>query len=136
MKGFLFWLASYTWGIIMTIIGTIIALALLITGHKPHRFYWYVYFEVGNNWGGCEFGPFFITNKNSSLYIRQHEAGHGLQNIVFGVFMPFIVSIPSAIRYWYRKYLVKSGKKKSSELPDYDSVWFEHSATKLGQKYF
>lgn len=136
MKGFLFWLASCTWGIIMTFIGAVIALVLLVTGYKPHRFHWYVWFEVGENWGGFSCGGFFFTSKNPSLHTKQHEAGHGLQNIMLGVFMPFIVSIPSMLRYWYREFLVRSGKKKYSELSDYDSVWFEKNASELGEKYF
>lgn len=44
--------------------------------------------------------------------------------------MPFLVAIPSCIRYWYRELLVRSGEKKYADLPDYDSVWFEGWATK------
>ena len=40
------------------------------------------------------------------------------------------------IRYWYRELIVRSGKKKYSELPDYDSIWFEGWATRLGEKHF
>lgn len=136
MKCFLFWLASWTWGIVMTLIGAFVAIALILTGHKPHRFHWFIYFEVGEDWGGFECGCFFVTSKKASLHTKQHEAGHGIQNIMFGVFMPFIVSIPSAIRYWYREYLVRSKKKKYNELSDYDAIWFEREATELGQKYF
>lgn len=131
-----FYLASFTWGLPMTLVGCIVALCLLVTGHKPHRFHWFIYFEVGENWGGFECGCFFVANKGASLSLKQHESGHGLQNIMLGVFMPFVVSIPSAVRYWYREYLVRSGKKASWELPPYDSMWFEGWATSLGTKYF
>ena len=136
MKIFLFWLASWTWGIILTLVGAVCALALLITGHRPKIFHGFVYFEVGSGWGGFEAGPFFFVNKNPARRTMQHEAGHGIQNIIFGPLMPFVVSIPSAVRYWYRLYLVRSGKKKSYELPPYDSMWFEGWATSLGEKYF
>lgn len=134
MKCFLFWLASYTWGIIMTLIGTVIAIPLLITGHKPHRFHWFVWFELGHGWGGFNCGCFFFTSENPTLHTKQHESGHGLQNIMLGVFMPFVVAIPSAIRYWYRR--IKTRKGQGKELKPYDSVWFEGTATKLGEKYF
>jgi hypothetical protein len=49
--------------------------------------------------------------------------------------MPFVVSIPSAVRYWHREWLVRSGQKKHSELPDYDAVWYEGSATKIGTEF-
>lgn len=131
-----FWLLSWTWGLPMTLFGGLVALGLLITGHKPKRFHHFIYFEVGSNWGGFEAGCFFFANKNSSLHLKQHESGHGIQNIIFGWLMPFIVSIPSCVRYWYREIVVRTGKKKYSELPPYDSIWFEGWATKLGEKYF
>ena len=48
--------------------------------------------------------------------------------------MPFI-SLASAVRYWYREYLTKIKKMKYSELPDYDDIWFEGTATYLGKHY-
>lgn len=136
IKGILFWILSLTWGLPMTLIGIVCALALLVTGHKPHRFHYLIYFEVGEGWGGFEAGGFFFVNKNPTQYIKRHESGHGLQNIMLGVFMPFLVSIPSCVRYWYREILVRSGKKRYHELPDYDSIWFEGWATRLGDKHF
>ncbi len=134
IKGIGFWFVSLTWGLPMTLLGALIALALLMTGHKPKRFHYNIYFEVGEGWGGMEYGGFFFVNKNPSLHTRQHEAGHGLQNLMLGVFMPFVICIPSAVRYWYREYLVRSGKKRYFELPAYDSIWFEGWATRLGEK--
>lgn len=130
MKKILFWVASFTWGLPMTLFGCIVALILLCLGYKPKRFHYFIYFEVGENWGAFEAGCFFITDKNPSLFTKQHEAGHGIQNIMFGFLTPFIVSIPSAIRYWYRE--LTPNKKH----PDYYSIWFENQANKLGQKYF
>lgn len=135
-KQVLFWVLSCTWGIVMTLIGSIVALVLIAMGYKPQRFHSLIYFEVGSGWGGVNFGAFFITSKGASLHTRQHESGHGLQNIMLGVFMPFVIAIPSLVRHWYREWLVRSGKKLYSELPAYDSIWFEGWATKLGEKYF
>lgn len=99
MKMALYWIVSCTWGIIMTLIGAIGALAMLITGHKPQIFGYNVYFVVGSGWGGVNFGAFFFVAKTSNrLQIKQHEAGHGLQNILLGPLMPFVVAIPSAFR--------------------------------------
>lgn len=131
-----FYILSFTWGLPMSLLGSIIAFCLLVTGHKPKLFHYFVYFEVGCGWGGFECGCFFFVNKNATLHLKQHEAGHGLQNIMFGVFMPFIVTIPSAIRYWYREVVYKINRKKYFTLPEYDSIWFEGQATKLGKKYF
>ena len=136
LKAIGFWVASFTWGLPMTLVGCLVAVAMMVTGHKPHRFHYLIYFEVGENWGGFECGCFFVTNKSPTFHIRQHESGHGLQNIMLGLFMPFLVSIPSCIRYWYREILVRGGKKRYHDLPDYDSIWFEGWATRLGEKYF
>lgn len=128
-----YWFVSLTWGLPMTLLGAVAALALLVTGHRPKRFYYNVYFEVGRNWGGSEMGGFFVVNREPSPHILQHEAGHGLQNLMFGFLTPFIVCIPSAARYWIRRWKRKRGKRL---LKPYDSVWFEAQATALGKKYF
>lgn len=186
----LFYTLSLTWGLPMTLIGALITLALLISGNKPKTFHGRIYFEIGRDWGGVNFGPFFLVCENSSLLTKQHECGHGLQNILLGPLMPLIVSIPSAIRYWLivaadkevlgtfcscallvtlgslagliivinlgsllfvalaaflTLYICilfiwsvfkESPKYEAVPYPDYDSVWFESSATNLGKKYF
>ena len=132
---FLFYFLSFTWGLPMTLIGCLVAAVLFVLGCKPKKWGWCWYFEVGENWGGVELGIFFLTNKNPSVHIRNHEHGHGFQNCIFGFLMPFIVCIPSAVRYWYREYLVLSGRKKAYELPDYDSVWFERQASTIGTEF-
>lgn len=136
MNKFLFWLLSLTWGLPMTLIGLLAALVLMILGYKPKTFHGLIYFDVGKYWGGVNFGPIFIKCQGDDLSLMRHEAGHGLQNIMLGFFMPFLVAIPSAARYWWREYLVRFKKKTYDELPDYDSIWFEGWATKLGNLYF
>lgn len=106
----LFYILSVTWGCIMTTIGAIVALVLLILGYRPKKWNYCYYFEVGENWGGIELGMFFITDKSSSIRTKNHEHGHGIQNCYLGVFMPFVVCIPSAARYWLREF--KTQKKK------------------------
>ena len=106
----LFYLLQWTWGILMNLLGVLIAIGSLITGHKPKRFNHYVYFNVGKNWGGFESGMLFFTDSSDNLDTKQHESGHGLQNIILGPLMPFVVSIPSAIRYWLRECKTIKGK--------------------------
>jgi len=120
----------------MTLIGAVAALVLLATGHKPKTFHGLVYFEVGRGWGGVELGAFFVVNKGAGASIKRHESGHGVQNIILGPLMPFVICIPSAARYWYREWVVATKRKKASDLPPYDSIWFEGWATALGNKYF
>ena len=49
--------------------------------------------------------------------------------------MPFVICIPSAIRYWYREFIWHCNKEKFNKLPEYDAIWFEGQATKWGKKY-
>ena len=131
----LFYFLSFTWGLPMTLIGCLVTIVLLTTGHKPQKWGYCYYFEIGKNWGGLELGVFFLVNQGASSNLKSHELGHSMQNCWFGLLMPFLVCIPSAIRYWYREYLVKSGKKTYSELSDYDSIWFEGQASTFGTKF-
>ena len=106
MSKTMFWVLSWTWGFIMTFIGSLVFIALRITGHEAKRNQYGYYFEIGENWGGAEIGPFAIVNKNPSQSILNHEFGHSLQNCYLGPYMPFI-SLASAARYWWREYLIR-----------------------------
>lgn len=131
---FLFYLLSFTWGLPMTLIGCVVSLIMLVTGHKPRKWGYCYYFEAGTDWGGVNFGPFFLTSKNVSNSTKSHEHGHGIQSCYFGPFM-LVVGLLSVSRYWYREWIVASGRKKYSELPDYDSAWYEGDATKRGEEF-
>lgn len=111
IKLILFYIASFTWGALMSIIGLFVGLALTITGHLPKVFHGRLYWEVGNNWGGFTLGCFIICSKDSTDLLRQHEAGHSLQNIILGPFFPIVIGIPSALRYWLRE--MKTQKDKT-----------------------
>lgn len=130
----LYWIVSLTWGCVMSIIGLVAALALLVTGHKPILFGNTFYFKVGKSWGGLNLGPVFITDSMPSLHTLCHEHGHGLQNLWWGPLFPFVIGIPSAIRYWYRE--IKYYNKGKQPPTAYDSIWFEGQASELGEKYF
>ena len=116
----------------MNIVGFIVALLLLCVGKRPKRWGDCFYFEVGKNWGGLELGIFFITDRYAGASTRNHEHGHAIQNCFFGFLMPFIVGIPSAVRYWYRRIRTKKGLPNNTE---YDDIWFEGQATRLGTAY-
>lgn len=131
-----FWIWSLTWGSIMTAVGLLVALALLVTGHKPYFMGPQMFFKFGTGWGGVNFGPIAVVCSNASINTEYHEAGHGLQNLIWGPLMPFVVSIPSAIRYWYREWVYRKDKKKYRELPDYDAIWFEAQASNWGKAVY
>lgn len=131
-----YWTLSLTWGLLLTLLGLTTALVLLCCGKKPYRHMYGYVFTIGDSWGGLNLGPITLVCKTAHLSTLNHEFGHSIQNCYFGPFMPFLVAIPSAIRYWYREWLVRSGRKKYYELSPYDSIWFEGSATSIGNAYF
>jgi hypothetical protein len=118
----------------MTLVGGIAALVLNIIGYRTSGKYGYCWvFKVGDRWGGASLGPVIITGKTFNSHTMKHEHGHAIQNCWFGPFMPFIVCIPSAIRYWYRelRYL-RNGKTPPTA---YDDAWFEGQATRVGTEF-
>jgi hypothetical protein len=188
----IYWLLQCTWGIIMTLIGGVAALVVMALGYKPRTLGPNVYFVIGHNWGGVNFGPFFFCCEEADAHTLYHEAGHGLQNIMWGPLFPFIIAIPSVVRYWVRlmptrlkkglfnafflliSFVVLTGlilltgpwlhlhwltigleflrgyfllvslwltlfeipKYDCCVVPEYDSIWFEGQATKLGTKVY
>ena len=142
LKKILFYFLSFTWGFITSFIGLIMLLIPLFTTHIIHCWHGRLYGVMpqcfGYGWGfemGCFWFVAYDCDKYNDLNneFMGHEAGHGLQNIIFGPFQIFLVSIPSAIRYWYRelKYYRKGKEPKTA----YDDIWFEGWATSLGKKY-
>jgi hypothetical protein len=130
----LYYFLSWTWGLPLNLIGHFVASVLLLLGYKPHKWGGCHYFIVGENWGGVSIGSIVIVAKNHNESTLNHEFGHSIQNCFFGFLCPFVVSIPSAVRYWYRNIVVKFGIKKQSELPSYHSIWFEKQASELGEE--
>lgn len=117
---------SVTWGLPGILIGLIEMLVVLMLPKKKSfgKFNGFPYIMFGNNWGGLSGMMWFFVADNMgeewTEHTKQHECGHCYQNAIFGPLMPFLVLIPSAIRYW-----MKTGKP-------YDSVWYEGSSTDLG----
>lgn len=191
LKNIIFWFLQCTWGSIMTLIGAAAALMLMIAGKKPKRLHQNIYFEIREDWGAIDLGPFFLCGKKSYYILKQHECGHSIQNIIFGPLFPFLIAIPSALRFLLRKFkshLTKSLfnllyfcisiifttglacisglifhikwltivfecfrlyfislsiwlsafeiSKYDKKQVEYDAIWFEGLATKLGRKYF
>lgn len=126
-----YYLLNLTWGLPMTLIGGIVAVVLFAIGKKPRKRNGCLYFEIGERWGGVNLGLVILTAKDPSESVINHELGHSIQNAFLGVLMPFIVGIPSALRYWYRKIRSRMGLKNKS----YDAIWFERQATELGNSY-
>lgn len=124
----LYYILSFTWGLLVTLAGLVVSAVLIVCGQRPHRNRYGWYFEVGSKWGGFNIGPCSVVNKGPSAHILQHEFGHSVQNCLFGPFIIFLVIIPSVCRYWYREI-------KNVTYPPYDSIWFEGQATSWGGLY-
>lgn len=132
-----FWALSLTWGLPITLLGLITAVVLLCFGKKPYRYLYGWVFTIGDNWGGFNLGPITVACEKTHYTTLNHEFGHSIQNCYFGPLMPFLIAIPSAIRYWYYTTMIKTGKKNSSSaLYLYNQIWFEKMATKFGNKYW
>ena len=132
-----FYILSFTWGFITSFIGLLILLPLVFTkrvGKAYGRLYGVFPEAFGSGWG-FEMGCFFFVSQDyeGDLKIYSHEMGHGLQNILFGPLMLFIVNIPSAIRFWYRE--LKYFRKGEFPKTLYEDIWFEKQASDWGRKY-
>lgn len=118
-----YYFLQFTWGIIMNIFGLIGAAAMLCTGHRPQQHGGVVMFVVGkNNWGGLNLGMFSFVSPYAQKHTKDHEFGHALQNCKWGPAFPFVIAIPSFIRYW--KFTINN-KKGIPNKEKYDDAWFE-----------
>ena len=126
---FNFYLLSFTWGLPLTLTGLMVALVLICTGHKPQKWGYCYYFEVGENWGGLEIGIIFLKGKRQGEHTKNHEHGHAIQNCYWGPLTPFVICMPSAIRYWYRRIRTKLGLENKTA---YDDFWVEGQASRWG----
>lgn len=134
-----FYILSWTWGIFLTLIGLLVCSSILLYGvifkknYKLKKHGWCYYLNIGKAWGGLELGMFFLTDSKDSSATKWHEHGHAIQNCCWGLLMIFVICIPSAIRFWYRK--VKFTNKGIKPKKSYESIWFEKEATLLGRYY-
>lgn len=127
----LFYILSWTWGIIMSLIGAVGAFVLTMAGYPSFKHGGSIVFRIGHNWGGVSLGMFSFVCEEAQEHTLNHEFGHALQNCLYGPLFPFIVAIPSAIRYWQFTINMKKGIPNKEE---YDAAWFEGQATNWGTK--
>lgn len=126
----LYYILMFTWGLLMSLVGLLVTLVLLIAAQKPYISFGVWKFEIKESWGGADLGCMYIRDTTSSESVDRHEVGHSYQNCILGPLFPFIVAIPSAIRYWDRQRRITNGET----LKPYDSLWFEGGATDIGDE--
>lgn len=127
----LWYLIQFTWGLPMNVVGLVVALVFICFNKKPKKYGWCYCFELNTDWG-LELGIFFIAPGDSNP-TKNHEHGHAIQNIYLGPFAITCVSIPSCIRFWFRR--IKKLINPSIKLKPYDSIWFEGQASDSGTKF-
>lgn len=128
-----YYLLQFTWGILMNLFGLIGAVAMIATGHKPQKHGGAIMFVTKKkNWGGLSLGMFSFVCANAPERTKNHEFGHSLQNCKWGPAFPFVIAIPSFLRYWKFMIRLYSGKKLTES---YHSIWFEKQANDLGADY-
>lgn len=124
----LFYVIQFTWGLPMNFAGSLVSLFFILRKKNPKRYGWYIDFELNINFG-LNLGVFIFTPYYSNESFKNHECGHGLQNIWLGIFMPMVVAIPSALRFHKRRIFTKLGKVNKT---GYYDIWFENQANDLG----
>ena len=124
-----FYLLSFTWGIILTLIGAIVAIVFICCGKKPERWGGCLVFRGKVN-GGFNLGPIMVVDEDATDYTKNHEFGHAIQNCRYGPATLFIVHIPSFVHYWYRE--LRYARRGLTPPTSYYDIWFEKEASELG----
>ena len=130
MRRKFFYLLSFTWGAPTSLVGALVCALLIACGAEPSRHGHCVYFKLPWISGGFNLGWLFLTGSRPSEHTLDHELGHGYQNCILGPFFT-VITLMSLARYHYRAMKRKLCPRAS--LPDYDSVWFEGWASRLGR---
>ena len=122
----MYYLLNYTWGLFTTLIGWIVYIVLMPFARDRGRYKKAHYLVIGStHWGGFSLGVcFFVSNHQATMKI--HEYGHTWQNAYYGILMPFLVLIPSVLRYWYKSLI-------SHNWDNYYDIWYEKQATEWGK---
>ena len=102
IKGILFYLWQFTFGLIQNIMGLFMLLVYKIKGSKSE---WYHYALITyidkKNFGGVSLGMFIFINKNvegDRLHdMKIHEYGHTVQTEILGPLWLFVIALPSFI---------------------------------------
>ena len=128
VNNYLYYILQWTWGLPLNIVGLMVyIICKYIFKYECEKHRKAIWINIPTNNWGVNLGMFLIGPRETVA----HEYGHSIQNLIFGPFMIIIVAIPSAIRFWYRRIIIKLNKTLKTR---YDDIWFEGSATKLGRE--
>ena len=129
----LYYLLHFTWGIIMATIagltaGVLAFVNLFTKNIQFKRYHGVLEIRFFKNWGGCDLGLVYLRDTTSLESVSEHELGHSFQ-VWLGIFFPFVVAIPSAIRWWIRRLQPNKAHKP------YNAFWAEDAASQCGKWY-
>lgn len=131
----LYWLLLLTWGCLESLAGCFVAVAMLMSGHRPYKNHRGWYFMAGDDWGGFSVGFIqVVANNMGESWTRHtiaHECGHSHQDALFGPLWLLLAALPSQIRWCIDRWQYRHGRPRTI---DYDDFWAEKAATDLGEK--
>lgn len=140
----LYWVLQWTWGLVANICGAIFLGFLAAIGKisKVKRIEGTGVLMVrlkGDKGWGLSLGMFaFVSSDFTGVVV--HEAGHSIQNIIFGPLFLVVVGIPSITRaaLFNSKWAFDNSSSwlyKWLRLDDYYAIWFESQANEFGAAY-
>lgn len=125
----LFTVLNYTWGIVATLLSYIVLGVCKALGYHIYRLDGiFIVVTDKPNWGAFSFGVVCVMSSTSGKDTMYHEMGHCVQNAMYGIFVFFLVYIPSIVRAAYRNW-------KGIKFGYYD-IWFEKQASYLGNRIY
>lgn len=130
-RRWLYYLIQFTWGLPLNLVGCVAALIYVLGGRRLTKYGWNYCLELRVKFG-LELGIFMIVPDGTEIIAtstKNHEHGHAIQNLYFGPFMIGTVCLPSAIRFWWRRWKTAMHRPLKTT---YDSAWFEGMATVSG----
>lgn len=139
LKNILFTLVTLTWGSPLAVAGVFYFLFTLLTKQIVKIRYIKGRIAItlkSTTIGGVSLGLFYFVGKHDSFETHYHEAGHTVQNLIWGpLFLP-VIGLPSIIRAGLWDKIIDRALKKGKPRPEYEGIWFERQATELGYKLF
>lgn len=136
LRGALFALVQWTWGLPQNLFGAFCTLFLRGMRFRYHGALVTVYKRVKflDNQSGFSLGSFIFMPETWSEHdlktLVVHEYGHSVQSLVLGPFYLFVVALPSVI--WNRRFFKNSVRYISRGI-NYTDRFPENGADRLGE---
>lgn len=134
MKGFLYALCQWTWGLPQNLAGGLLWLWFRLRGCPCFRYQG----AHGVVWtlrsGSMSLGSFLFMHPSwtpANRALLAHEYGHTIQSLIFGPFYLLAVGLPSIL--WAG--LPVFQKRRRAGKADYYAVYPEKQATRLGERF-